>query len=188
MATVLGPDMLTIVEEPVFVAPSGPYSKGSGFEGHEFFEAPSIRKKGDTYYLVYSSIVMHELCYATSKFPTKGFVYQGVVVSNNDLHIDSYKPADKPRITSYNVCYTKLLRGGSRMRHIFQKGSDTKAPVLLLLHGTGGNDVITSYSIHYTKLYENRIIERCQCYKEARPRIARYPTSFSFYLTLFLLK
>lgn len=96
MATVLGEDMLTIVEEPVFIAPSEPYSTGSGFEGHEFFEAPSIRKKGDTYYLVYSSIVMHELCYATSKFPTKGFIYQGVIISNNDLHIDSYKPADKP--------------------------------------------------------------------------------------------
>ncbi|MGP0583465.1 family 43 glycosylhydrolase [Paenibacillus timonensis] len=96
MVTVLGPDMLTIVEEPVFIAPSEPYSKGSGFEGHEFFEAPSIRKKGDIYYLIYSSIVMHELCYATSSFPTHGFVYQGVIISNNDLHIDSYKPADKP--------------------------------------------------------------------------------------------
>ncbi|WP_078549692.1 family 43 glycosylhydrolase [Litchfieldia alkalitelluris] len=96
MATVLGPDMLTIVEEPVFIAPSEPYSAGSGFEGHEFFEAPSMRKMGDTYYLLYSSIVMHELCYATSKNPTKGFEYKGVIVSNNDLHIDSYKPADKP--------------------------------------------------------------------------------------------
>ncbi|MFL0374489.1 family 43 glycosylhydrolase [Paenibacillus amylolyticus] len=96
MATMLGPDMLTIVEEPVFVAPSEPYSKGSGYEGHEFFEAPSIRKRGDTYYLVYSSIVMHELCYATSLFPNRGFTYQGVIVSNCDLHIDSYKPADKP--------------------------------------------------------------------------------------------
>ncbi|PJN62776.1 Xylosidase/arabinosidase [Paenibacillus sp. GM1FR] len=96
MATMLGPDMLTIVEEPIFVAPSEPYSEGSGYEGHEFFEAPSIRKRGDTYYLVYSSIVMHELCYATSRFPNKGFTYQGVIVSNCDLHIDSYKPADKP--------------------------------------------------------------------------------------------
>ncbi|NLM10607.1 MAG: family 43 glycosylhydrolase [Clostridiaceae bacterium] len=96
MATVLGPDMLTIIEEPVFVAPSEPYSKGSGFEGHEFFEAPSIRKKGDTYYFIYSSILMHELCYATSKHPTKGFQYRGVIVSNCDLHIDSYKPAQKP--------------------------------------------------------------------------------------------
>ncbi len=96
MATVIGPDMLTIVEEPVFIAPSEPYSKGSGFEGHEFFEAPSIRKKGDTYYFIYSSVAMHELCYATSKCPTKGFKYRGVIVSNNDLHIDSYKPSDMP--------------------------------------------------------------------------------------------
>ena len=96
MATVLGPDMLTIVEAPVFVAPSEPYSAGSSFEDHAFFEAPSIRKKGDTYYFVYSSIVMHELCYATSKHPTKDFVYGGVIVSNNDLHIETYKPAEKP--------------------------------------------------------------------------------------------
>jgi hypothetical protein len=39
---------------------------------------------------------MHELCYATSQSPTRDFVYQGVIISNNDLHIDSYKPADKP--------------------------------------------------------------------------------------------
>jgi len=96
MATVLGPDMLTIVEEPVFVLPSEPYSKGSGFEGHEFFEAPSIRKKGDLYYLIYSSVAMHELCYATSSSPTGGFQYQGVIISNSDLHIDSYKPANQP--------------------------------------------------------------------------------------------
>ncbi|WP_035284357.1 MULTISPECIES: family 43 glycosylhydrolase [unclassified Clostridium] len=94
--TIIGPDMLTILEEPVLVVPSQPYSNGSGFEGHEFFEASSIRKKGDTYYFIYSSIVMHELCYATSKNPTKGFTYQGVIVSNNDIHIDSYKPAEKP--------------------------------------------------------------------------------------------
>ncbi|TYQ13126.1 UNVERIFIED_CONTAM: Beta-xylosidase [Acetivibrio alkalicellulosi] len=96
MATVLGSDMLTIIEEPVIIAPSEPYSKGSGYEGHEFFEAPSIRKRGDTYYFIYSSIVMHELCYATSKHPTKGFEYKGVIVSNNDIHISSYKPAEKP--------------------------------------------------------------------------------------------
>jgi hypothetical protein len=96
MATVLGPDMLTIIEEPVFVAPSQPYSKGSGFEGYEFFEAPSIRKRGDTYYLIYSSISMHELCYATSQHPTKDFIYQGVIVSNCDIHINTYKPAGQP--------------------------------------------------------------------------------------------
>ncbi|MCQ2539413.1 MAG: family 43 glycosylhydrolase [Acetatifactor sp.] len=94
MCTVLGEDMLTIIEEPVFIAPSSAYSKGSDFEGHEFFEGPSIRKRGDTYYFIYSSVKFHELCYATSKNPKEGFKYQGVIVSGGDLGIDSYKPAD----------------------------------------------------------------------------------------------
>ncbi len=96
MATVLGPDMLTILEAPVFVAPGCEYGQGTSFEGHEFFEASSIRKMGDTYYFVYSSKLMHELCYATSKSPVKDFVYGGVIVSNCDMYIDTYKPADMP--------------------------------------------------------------------------------------------
>jgi arabinoxylan arabinofuranohydrolase len=96
MVTVLGADMVTIVEPPQFIAPSKPYSKGTSFEGHEFFEASSIRKIRNLYYFVYSSVVFHELCYATSASPLEGFVYQGVLVSNADLHIDSYKPANKP--------------------------------------------------------------------------------------------
>ncbi len=96
MATVLAPDMLTIIEEPVFVVPGCEYSEGTSFHGHAYFEAPSIRKVGDTYYLVYSSTLMHELCYATSKSPTSGFVYGGPIVSNNDMYIDTYKPADMP--------------------------------------------------------------------------------------------
>lgn len=97
MATVLSSkDMLTVIEDPVIIAPSEPYSKGSGFEGHEFFEAPSIRKRGDTYYFIYSSVLMHELCYATSKHPTRDFKFRGTIVSNCDMGIDSYKPADKP--------------------------------------------------------------------------------------------
>lgn len=96
MATVLGADMLTIIEEPVFVVPGCEYGKDSGFEGHEFFEASSIRKVGGKYYFIYSSVVMHELCYAVSTEPTKGFTYGGVIVSNCDLHIDTYKPAEQP--------------------------------------------------------------------------------------------
>ncbi|OKP80500.1 alpha-N-arabinofuranosidase [Paenibacillus helianthi] len=96
MATVLEPDMVTVKEGPVTIAPSEPYSKGSGFEGHEFFEASSIRKIGDTYYFIYSSVLYHELCYATSQDPTKGFVYRGTIVSNNDSFIDTYKPAELP--------------------------------------------------------------------------------------------
>ncbi|MBE5879660.1 MAG: alpha-N-arabinofuranosidase [Lachnospiraceae bacterium] len=93
---VLAPDMLTIIREPKLVVPGCMYGAGSSFEGHEFFEASSIRKIGDTYYFIYSSRVMHELCYATSKSPLEGFTYGGVLVSNCDIHIDSYKPADFP--------------------------------------------------------------------------------------------
>ncbi len=96
MVTVLAEDMLTVKEPPRFIAPSKSYSAGSGYEGHEFFEASSIRKIGDTYYFIYSSVVCYELCYATSKSPVEGFKYGGVIVSNNDIGIDTYKPADKP--------------------------------------------------------------------------------------------
>lgn len=96
MVTVLEDDMLTIAEEPKFVVPGAMYAEGTGYEGHAFFEASSIRKRGDTYYFVYSSTPMHELCYATAKDPRGPFTFGGVIVSNNDSHIDTYKPADKP--------------------------------------------------------------------------------------------
>ena len=93
MLTVLGPDMLTIKEKPVIVAPGCEYSEGTGFEGHAYFEAASIRKVGEKYAFIYSSEVMHELCYALADSPRGKFTYAGVLVSNCDLHIDSYKPA-----------------------------------------------------------------------------------------------
>lgn len=94
--TVLGPDMLTIREKPVYVVPGAMYADGTGFEGHAFFEASSIRRRGDTYYFVYSSQVMHELCYATAKDPRGPFQYGGVIVSNVDAGIGSYKEAARP--------------------------------------------------------------------------------------------
>ena len=96
MATTLGPDMLTVIEDPVIVAPSEPYSAGTSFEGHAFFEAPSIRRHGSLYYLVYSSVQMYELCYATSHNPREGFEYGGVIVSNNDMGMADGKPATRP--------------------------------------------------------------------------------------------
>ena len=102
MVTVLEKDMLTVAEAPRFVAPGVMYCEGTGFEGHAFFEAPSIRKRGDLYYFIYSSIQFHELCYAVSREPTKGFEYKGVIVSACDKGIDSYKPADKPMYYTAN--------------------------------------------------------------------------------------
>lgn len=101
MVTVLKEDMLTIKEAPKFIVPGSAYSEGTEYEGHAFFEASSIRKKDSRYYFIYSSQVMHELCYAVSDSPTAGFHYGGVIVSNCDLHIDSYKPAELP--TAYGA-------------------------------------------------------------------------------------
>ena len=102
MVTKLASDMLTVLDGPGTLLPSQPYAAGSGFEGHEFFEAPSIRKFNGRYYFVYSSVVMHELCYAVSDRPDGGFAYRGVLVSNCDLHIDTYKPAEKPMLYCAN--------------------------------------------------------------------------------------
>ena len=78
-------DMLTLKTEPKKLLPTLGEASGTGFEGHEFFEASSIRKIGGRYYLVYSSVSLHELCYAVSDRPDDGFRYGGVIVSNCDL-------------------------------------------------------------------------------------------------------
>ena len=106
MMVELGPDMLTIEEEPILIAPGIMNKNIEGnlttFKGHEFFEASSIRKRGNTYYFIYSSIVMHELCYATSDSPRGPFTYGGVIISNADLGIDSYKKTDVPGMYGAN--------------------------------------------------------------------------------------
>ncbi|WP_081674289.1 carboxylesterase family protein [Butyrivibrio sp. VCD2006] len=102
MLTVLGPDMLTVEKAPVIVAPGSCYSQGTEYEGHAFFEAPSIRKKDGKYYFIYSSEVMHELCYSTSDSPEGPFTYGGVIVSNCDMHIDSYKEASMSMASGAN--------------------------------------------------------------------------------------
>lgn len=86
-------DMLTLKGEPKMVLPSVWNGEGTGFEGHEFYEASSIRKVGDRYYLVYSSILSHELCYAVSHRPDGDFRYGGTLVSIGDLGLEGNKKA-----------------------------------------------------------------------------------------------
>lgn len=85
MVVELEPDMVTTKGEAQPCVPGGHHAAGTGFEGHAFFEASSIRKFGDTYYFVYSSHKSHELCYATSKHPMEGFQFGGTIVSNGDI-------------------------------------------------------------------------------------------------------
>lgn len=90
-------DMVTIKTEPKRLLPvlgeadekhspsdfSGTDVKS--FAGHEMFEASSIRKINGKYYLVYSSVALHELCYAVSDRPDGGYRYGGVLISNADV-------------------------------------------------------------------------------------------------------
>lgn len=85
MMVKLADDMHTIISEPVCVANGVDTAKGTGYEEHPFFEASSIRKIGDWYYFVYSSLQGNELCYGMAKMPEGPFAYKGVIVSNGDL-------------------------------------------------------------------------------------------------------
>ncbi len=96
MVTV-GDDMLTVTSEPVHIFP---YKvKGTAFEEHPFFEASSIRKVGEKYYFIYSSKKNHELCYATSDYPDKGFIFGGTIVSNGDIGIDGITEKNRLNMT-----------------------------------------------------------------------------------------
>ena len=78
-------DMLSLRSEPKLVVPCEAASEGTGFEGHAFYEASSPRKIDDRYYLVYSSELSHELCYAVSDRADGGFTYGGTLISIGDL-------------------------------------------------------------------------------------------------------
>lgn len=111
---VLSDDMLTIKEPPKrilstktkgtpFECKTNIIAKdGHGLSGHGFYEGSSIRKIGDTYYFIYSSMNNHELCYATSKFPDRDFVYRGVIISNGDVGYRGRREKDRLNHTGTN--------------------------------------------------------------------------------------
>ena len=86
----LEPDMVTIKEGPKKIASKADEKENMNGapKEHAFFEASSIRRIGDTYYFVYSSLNGHELCYMTSKSPMGPFKYGGVIISNGDVGLN----------------------------------------------------------------------------------------------------
>ena len=81
-------DMLTIKDDALRII------FDSDFKGHAFFEGSSIRKINNLYYFIYSSQLNHELCYATSIYPDRGFKYGGTIVSAGDIGINGRKERD----------------------------------------------------------------------------------------------
>ena len=78
-------NMKTVKSDGVMVVPGPGTSQGTPYEGHGFYEASSPRLIAGKYYLVYSSILSHELCYAVSENADRGFQYGGTLVSIGDI-------------------------------------------------------------------------------------------------------
>ncbi len=86
-------DMMTVKGEALPVIPTK--TKKTGYAGHAFFEGSSIRKIGETYYFIYSSFLNHELCYATSRYPDRDFVYGGTIISTGDIGLNGRAAKDR---------------------------------------------------------------------------------------------
>lgn len=85
MAEVNSDNMYQIIDGSCIehFVPCEPCEEG-GFTEKEslFFEAASMRKVGDTYYMIYSPKVGSRLAYATADKPTGPFTYRGYIVDN----------------------------------------------------------------------------------------------------------
>lgn len=123
MMVKLADDMHTIISEPVCVANGVDTAKGTAYEAHPFFEASSIRKIGDWYYFVYSSLQGNELCYGMAKTPEGPFEFKGVLHSNGDLGYQG---------NTQRVTYTGNNHGG-----LVQAGGNVYIFGHRQTHGTG---------------------------------------------------
>ncbi|MFQ9094777.1 MAG: hypothetical protein ACLR5S_11160, partial [Ruminococcus sp.] len=54
---------------------------------------------GEKYYFIYSSWQNHELCYATSDYPDRDFVFGGTIVSNGDVGYQGRAEKDRLNMT-----------------------------------------------------------------------------------------
>ena len=105
----LGADMLTVVSKAKRITPN--VTRGTMWEKHPFFEASSIRKIKDTYYFIYSSQAGHELCYATSQYPDREFVFRGVLISNGDIGFHGRKEKNRIAATGNNHGSIECING-----------------------------------------------------------------------------
>ena len=104
---------------------------------------------GNSYYFIYSPITNHELCYARSSSPLGPFTYGGVIVSNADVHIDTYKPAEQPMFYGGNNhgCLERINGQWYIFYHRHTNGTNFSRqgclePVTILCGGNGSGKTI----------------------------------------------
>lgn len=104
-------DMRTVHGKVRRIVPGQFNALGTGFEGHAFYEAASIRHIGALYYFIYSSQESHELCYATSALPDRDFTYRGVIISNGDVGYKGRVDGDRLNMTANNHGSVEQING-----------------------------------------------------------------------------
>lgn len=105
-------DMMTVKGEPKrIVAGQFDTPQDSGFFGHAFYEASSIRKINGIYYFIYSSENSNELCYATSRYPDRDFTYGGTIISNGDVGYKGLKKEDRNNMTANDHGSLECING-----------------------------------------------------------------------------
>lgn len=145
-------DMLTAKTDPIRIL--GNIAKGTTFEEHGFFEASSIRKIDETYYFIYSSRKNHELCYATSVYPDRDFIYRGVIVSNGDIGYLGRMEHQKNNATGTNHGSIESVNGQwyvfyHRLTHLSDFSRQACAePITILDDGSIPQVGITSYGLN----------------------------------------
>ena len=127
-------DMLTVIsgDDLHYIGvKTGEAAKGTPYESQPFGEASSMRKFGDTYYFIYSSLNSHNLCYATSKSPTEGFEYGGILVSCGDIGLPGVDDVKHARNSTGNTHGSLIEIGGKYYifyhRHTNRKQSSRQA-------------------------------------------------------------
>ena len=82
-------DMKTVLSGPTNIGVlTGEKAKGTPYEEQPFGEASSMRRFGDKYYFIYSSLSSHNLAYAVGDNPFGPFSYGGVLVSCGDIGLN----------------------------------------------------------------------------------------------------
>lgn len=97
-------DMKTVLTGPNYMGIlTGEKAKGTEYEEQPFGEASSMRRFGDTYYFIYSSLNSHNLCYAYSDNPLTGFKFGGVLVSCGDIGLGDATDPDHAKNDTGNT-------------------------------------------------------------------------------------
>lgn len=105
-------DMLTIRGEVKRIVP-GQFDtpEDSGFFGHAFYEASSIRKTDGRYCFIYSFENSNELCYAVSDSPDRDFAYGGTIISNGDVGYMGREKRDRTNMTANDHGSLEYING-----------------------------------------------------------------------------